>query len=91
MTRLRAVPPGTPATVRFISIWPSAIGLSWIDSRGKPERFADVGTYRAYSVKTYAGQPWVATDDRGRCIAVFVPQQGDNTARIFPGVSPSIQ
>ena len=82
LQRLHAIPDTPSATVRFINIWPSTIRTFWIDYEGKPKLYATLRQYEAYDQQTNAGHPWAAVNEMGHCVAVFVPKEGSNIARI---------
>ncbi|MBS0470285.1 MAG: hypothetical protein JSR60_04370 [Proteobacteria bacterium] len=47
--------------------------LFWINFDGRRVLYSTLRPGERVEQQTYAGHPWVSTDRRGHCIAIFVP------------------
>jgi pimeloyl-ACP methyl ester carboxylesterase len=77
-----SVPHLAPAVVQFTNLATKPMSLYWIDYEGKRRFYAALKPQQVYIQKTSLGHTWMAVNDQGECVAVFIPREQNNTALI---------
>lgn len=68
--------------ITFDNQRPTPVNVYWIDTYGKEQSYGQVMAHASYSQETYVGHPWVARDERGSCLGVFLAAWRDSIAEI---------
>lgn len=65
---------GTVATsLNFTNRMPKALRIYWINYNGARQFYGVVRPGQSFHQQTYVTHPWVLTDAKGTCVAVFMP------------------
>ena len=70
---LKSATSSTPRTIRFVNASAAPRKVFWLDSSGERRLYATVEPQATFVQPTFEGNPWVVTDPRDQCTAIYLP------------------
>ncbi|HEY3128875.1 MAG TPA: hypothetical protein VGL91_05415 [Acidobacteriota bacterium] len=79
---LRSMEATTTTSIEFVNLSSQVVQIYWLDYNGTRRLYNTLKPAESYVQSTFLTHPWVVTDSRGSCLAIYLPLPQPSTAQI---------